>query len=40
MTAYRFTDPSPVQFNLAGTASAVNGSLTFYDIGTTTPKST
>lgn len=40
MSAYRFADPAPVQFNLLGTARAANGFLQFYDQGMTTPKST
>lgn len=38
--AYRFLDPNPVYFELDGTLLAANGSLTFYDQGTTTPKNT
>ena len=38
--AYRFLDPNPVYFELDGTLIAANGSLTFYSIGTTTPKNT
>lgn len=34
--SYRLTDPAPVLFNLLGTARAANGSLTFYEKGTTT----
>ena len=40
MSAYRLGDFNPVYPNLLGTASAPNGSLTFYAIGTTTPKDT
>lgn len=40
MSAYRLGDLNPVYPNLLGTASAPNGSLTFYAIGTTTPKAT
>jgi hypothetical protein len=40
MAAYRLTDLNPVYPNLLGTASAPDGSLTFYEIGTTTPKDT
>lgn len=38
--SYRLTDPAPVLLNLLGTARAANGSLTFYEKGTTTPKDT
>lgn len=38
--SYRFLDPNPVYFELDGTIIAANGSLTFYDLGTTTPKAT
>lgn len=38
--SYRFTDPNPVLFGLLGVASAANGTLQFYDKGTTTPKAT
>jgi hypothetical protein len=38
--SYRLTDPAPVLFNLLGTARAANGSLTFYEKGTTTPTDT
>lgn len=38
--AYRLYDPNPTFVNLLGTDSAAGGSLTFYDIGTTTPKNT
>lgn len=40
MSAYRIPDLNPVYMNLMGTASAPNGSLTFYELGTTTPKDT
>lgn len=40
MSAYRLGDLNPVYQNLLGTASAPDGSLTFYAIGTTTPKAT
>ena len=38
--AYRFLDPNPVYFELDATRIAANGSLTFYNINTTTPKNT
>lgn len=40
MPAYQFTDPAPVIMTLLGIQGAVNGSLTFYEEGTTTPKDT
>lgn len=40
MSAYRFVDPNPVIFNLLGLAAAPNGSLTFYEKGTTDDKDT
>jgi hypothetical protein len=40
MSAYRLTDPNPCYINLLGTESAPDGSLTFYERGTTTPKVT
>lgn len=40
MAAYRFYDPAPVFWDLLGTTPIRNGYLQFYDIGTTTPKST
>lgn len=38
--AYRFLDPNPVYFKTDATAFAANGTLTFYDQGTATPKNT
>lgn len=38
--AYRFLDPNPVFFELDGTLIAANGSLQFFNRGTTTPKTT
>jgi hypothetical protein len=38
--SYRLTDPNPVWVGLLGTTSAANGTLQFYDQGTTTPKAT
>lgn len=38
--SYRFINPAPVLFNLAGTEPAAGGSLTFYERGTTTDKDT
>jgi hypothetical protein len=38
--SYRLTDPNPVWVGLLGTASAADGTLQFYDQGTTTPKAT
>lgn len=38
--SYRLTDPNPVWVGLLGTASAGDGTLQFYDQGTTTPKAT
>lgn len=38
--SYRFLNPAPVFFNIPGTKPASGGSLTFYQIGTTTPKTT
>jgi hypothetical protein len=40
MAAYNFNDPAPVFKNILGTAHLATGSLTFYAIGTTTPKDT
>lgn len=40
MAAYNFNDPAPVFQNILGTAHLATGSLTFYAIGTTTPKDT
>lgn len=40
MPAYQFTDPAPVIMTLLGIQGAANGSLTFYEEGTTTPKNT
>jgi hypothetical protein len=40
MAAYRFADQNPVFFNLLGLARAANGSVRFYERGTTTPKDT
>lgn len=40
MAAYPYTDPAPVNFNNLGTAHLSQGSLTFYDIGTTNPRAT
>lgn len=40
MSVYRLTDPNPTYVNLLGTEAAPGGSLTFYDLGTTTPKTT
>lgn len=40
MPGFRFVDPAPVIFDLLGLASAPDGSLTFYEKGTTTPKNT
>jgi hypothetical protein len=36
--AYRLYDPNPVFISLLGTEAAPDGTLTFYDKGTTTPK--
>lgn len=38
--SYRFVNPAPVFFNLPGTLPLASGSLSFFDIGTTTPKDT
>lgn len=38
--SYRLTDPNPVWVGLLGTTSAADGTLQFYDQGTTTPKAT
>ena len=38
--SYRFLDPNPVLFDTDGITPCANGSLQFYDIGTTTPKNT
>lgn len=40
MAAYNFNDPAPVFQNILGTAHLATGSLTFWAIGTTTPKDT
>lgn len=40
MAAYRYGDASPVLFNLLATEAASNGTLQFYDIGTTDPRDT
>lgn len=40
MAAYRFYNPAPVFESLLGTENLPNGSLTFYDRGTTTPRNT
>jgi hypothetical protein len=40
MAAYPYTDPAPVNFNILATAHLSQGSLSFYDIGTTNPRST
>lgn len=40
MPAYRFYDPAPVFFDTLGVEKVVNGTLTFYDIGTTNPRDT
>ena len=37
---YRLYDPNPVFISLLGTEAAPDGTLTFYDKGTTTPKNT
>jgi hypothetical protein len=38
--SYRLTDPNPVYISLLGTENTADGTLTFYDRGTTTPKTT
>ncbi len=38
--SYRLTDPNPVYISLLGTENTADGTLTFYDRGTTTPKNT
>lgn len=38
--SYRFVNPAPVFFNLAGTTPIPGGQWFFYEIGTTTPKAT
>lgn len=40
MAAFNFYDPAPVFQNMLGIEPRVNGELQFYEIGTTTPKST
>src|SRR5688572_25808063 len=40
MAAYRFFDPAAVFWNILGTAGLRQGSVQFYEIGTTTPKNT
>lgn len=40
MAAYRFYDPGSVFWNILGTAGLREGSVQFYEIGTTTPKNT
>lgn len=40
MAVYRLYDPNPAYVNLLGTESAPGGTLTTYDLGTTTPKTT
>jgi hypothetical protein len=40
MAAYRFYNPAPVIFDTLGVDKVANGTLTFYDIGTTTPRNT
>lgn len=40
MPAYQFFNPAPVFTDLLGLQPAANGSLSFYDIGTTTPRNT
>lgn len=40
MPAYRFYDPAPVFFDTLGVDKVVNGTLTFYDIGTTNKRDT
>jgi len=38
--SYQFYNPAPVLFTLTGLVPAAGGSLTFYEVGTTTPKDT
>jgi len=38
--SYQFYNPAPVLFTLTGLVPAAGGSLTFYEVGTTTPKNT
>lgn len=40
MAAYNFYDPAPSFLNEFGTGPLTNGSLTFWDIGTTNPRAT
>ena len=40
MPAYRFYDPAPVFFDTLGVEKVENGTLTFYDIGTTNERDT
>lgn len=40
MAAYPYSDPAPVNFNILATAHLSQGSLSFYDIGTTNPRAT
>lgn len=40
MAAYRFYDPASVFWNILGTAGLRQGSVQFYEIGTTNPKNT
>lgn len=40
MAAYRFYDPASVFWNILGTEGLRQGSVQFYEIGTTTPKNT
>lgn len=40
MARYHMYSPNPVWFDLAGVANTPNGSIQFYEIGTTTPKAT
>lgn len=40
MASFRFYNPAPVLMDLLGLAPCAGGSLSFYDIGTTTPRNT
>ena len=40
MASFRYYDPGSVYLNILGTDHLTQGSLTFYEIGTTTPKNT